>query len=140
MNLQMKEVAEYCKYDNNISSLKAKVTKTWLTFQRYRNVVGWWVCFTSSVGALSFSLLWKWNYTINMNDLSDDEKNISSLFKKWLWWFELMCLIQPIMAVGSYDVDYIWDTFKEVLIESLESLCLPFQQKSQILQHCRSGA
>ena len=83
-----------------LSSSKACISLMWRKFQRFRAVMGWYMCYTTSMSALSISALWAWNYNINVNDITRPiDRDILKIYQRGLWCYELMFLMQPIIAV-----------------------------------------
>ncbi len=133
---QMADIAKESP-EQSEANIKSSITKVWLQLNDYRNVVGWWLCFAISIGVIGLTCQWKWAFDEQIDELEEDlgvELRVADIYVFWMWSNTLMLFSQPVVATGSYNVDYMWGDFKNEFMKYLDDS--PNQEKlTCILRH-----
>ena len=113
---QMNDVTETSNTAET-SAIHSDIMKIWLETQNYRTVIGRYMFFTTAAGSLAIlgQILRSYQSTDDVDD------HTVPLTNCWLWSEKLMFPVQTIIAVGHFDIDYIWGIFKTKLMKKLQS-------------------
>ena len=95
----------------DVEACQLKITQQWSKIQQYRHVVGWWLCSAMSLGVLALTVQFKWTFSGEYDQFA--EKKEARLVTSSTYLQNSMMLLQPLFAVGSFNVDHIWDEFQE---------------------------
>ena len=106
-------------YDN-ASQMKKRVSKKWLDFKGFRKIVGWWLCFAISMAVLLIATQFKWVFSVEYDDIQG--KKICMLVSWKEGCQNFMLLLQPLFAVGGYEVCYVWDFFQDQFKKRISKL------------------
>ena len=95
----------------DVEACQLKTTQEWSKIQQYRHVVGWWLCFAMSLGVLALTVQFKWTFSGEYDQFAEEKE--ARLVTSATYLQNSMMLLQPLFAVGSFNVDHIWDEFQE---------------------------
>ena len=121
---QMKNVALAAK-TTTILEIERRILKIWLDLIDYRRVVGWYVCITTTTGALALVAHVKRAYS-ETNARDTFEWKLAELKA----WSGLLFPLQTLVAAGSYNIDHIWDEFKLQVMKNNE-----MSKTKEIIKH-----
>ncbi|XP_072050503.1 uncharacterized protein [Amphiura filiformis] len=118
---QMKNIVRLSPV-KTVEDTQSSITQIWLQLQDYRTVVGWWLCFASSIGILQLAVQWNWAFDDQIGEITAElEMRAAEIYRFWMWSNTLMLFSQPLVAAGGHDVDYLWGDFKNGFMKYLQA-------------------
>ncbi|XP_077999161.1 uncharacterized protein LOC144452037 [Glandiceps talaboti] len=93
----------------NVDSCRQRIMEAYSDFLRLHNLISLWLVFQFSLSIFKASCQIYWNYWV----FSQNRAVLSALLINIMIWLEIaMFLILPPLAVGGFDIVYLWEDFK----------------------------
>ena len=103
----------------DIDQCKSEITSKWFKFQEYRKVTGWWWCYTTTLGVLAGVSEIMWLSSSEYPDIAESKESI--LLNVVITCQCVMWLIQPLFAVGGFNVDNLWQEFLQECMKNFHN-------------------
>ena len=96
----------------NLEESKSIVTKAYLEYRGFRNLIGFWMTFTLSVSLLGLTLQTSYIYNFYKSENIPGLEDKMMIYSIMIWNQKLMLITQPMVVLGGINVDYLWKDLK----------------------------
>ncbi len=103
----------------SIGEAEAHIRQSLIHLHGFRTLSGTWGTFSISIGVLGICTQLYWNYRVIDMDPPDVSESAIVTYAVMIWSEKLQFVLQPLVAMGGINVDYLWRRFKRDLTERL---------------------